>query len=522
MPALALTSPSPAPLAKIEDEVRGGLPNHRGRLADAERSLAFYRGDFRRYLRQRGDAPADYEATGFARSSLFAQRVVNVLTKDLYKEGPRRTLARGHEAAAGWLAECYRANGVDGKFQRADALSVVADLAAFQAVPTTDPRCPVRLQLWDASQVVVWEDPDDQTRPVAVAVCDKYNEQRRVRLWTSEVYEAWLTEPLKPNQTAGGRDFERRARRPNDLGFIPFAFVHFVSPETDFWTPGIGGYLADVNAWVAHALTRTSESIEFNLRPILKTRNLPPGAGPPKPLKPGAVWHLSRDPEHETGDEPDADYLVADSSFVAASWDDIEKYLDHVADSTGTPKAALRMDVDALRSGASIAQEQAPLADWAKARQRPFTAYEDALAYLTLRVGAAHLGAQAFGEYAATAAQLEAAADDTTPLTVRWPVMRPALSGQDKDLHSGFLLDHRLTSRVELVKDEHGLTDEEAREHLRKIADDLKWERELFGALDGRQAQADADGMRPTGGAESPGPGPDDGEDDDEDDDADA
>jgi hypothetical protein len=499
----ALLTPTPAPLKQIREEIAGGLANHRAHLDDARRSLAFYKGDFRRYVAVKGDTKAEYQGSSLPRASLFAQRVANILTKDLYKDAPKRSVP-GHVAANAWLEDCYRANNVDAKWQEADRLALVTDFAAFQAVPSSDPRCPVRLMLWDASQLIVWEDPDDATRPMAVAVLDLYDEQRRLRLWTETTVETWMTKKLGPTATAGGTAFEPRGARPNQFGFLPFAFVHFTPPVTDFRTPGLGGYLADVTAWACHALTRTAESIEFNLRPILLTRGLRPGSGPPRPLKPGAVWHLEGRAEEEGGAEPSAEYLMADSSFVAASWEDIKEYLDHVADVTGTPKAALRMDVDAMRSGTSIAQEQAPLADWAKSRQRAFAGYEQCLAELALRVAARHLGAdEQADDYRASAAELAAAYDSGALLSVRWPPMRPELNGTERDQHFQWLLDNRLTSRVEVAKAEHNLTDEEAREYLEKVADDLLWEHTLFAPID--QSEAEASGANMAARAEAGG-----------------
>jgi hypothetical protein len=48
------------------------------------------------------------------------------------------------------------------QWQQADRLATAADAAAFQVVPSKEPHRPVRIQIWDASQIVTWLDPDDQ------------------------------------------------------------------------------------------------------------------------------------------------------------------------------------------------------------------------------------------------------------------------------------------------------------------------------------------------------------------------
>ena len=162
----------------INDEVLASFPNDKVRLDEAGKCLEFYNGDFHRYpVRTSND---DYEPNRFPRYSLVMQRVVNTLTGNLYKDGPKRALP-DYKPAQDWLNNVYRRNCVDAVFQRADQMSMISDVAAFQVTPNADPNSlkPVKIQLWDASQFCVWMDPEDPTCPVSVAVIDMFNNQRR-------------------------------------------------------------------------------------------------------------------------------------------------------------------------------------------------------------------------------------------------------------------------------------------------------------------------------------------------------
>ena len=84
-------------------------------------------------------------------------------------------LSRPSAAPRGWLVKrrvgklraqisAARRNAADALWQEADRMAAVSEVAAFQVGATADPGRPVRIQLWDASQFCVWEDPDDPAR----------------------------------------------------------------------------------------------------------------------------------------------------------------------------------------------------------------------------------------------------------------------------------------------------------------------------------------------------------------------
>ena len=451
----------------INYEIRGGLENEIPRIDEARKNLDFYRGDFSQHPVRIGSK--GYASNQYPRYSLVMQRCVNVLTNNLYRNGPKR-LINGHAEATTWLNGVYRRNNVDALFQQADRMATVSDVSLFQVSKTADPLKPVKIQLWDASQFTVWLDPEDQTKFIAVALIDVYNEQRRCRLWTEETVTSYATTQWRRGQTAGATAFELVSEDDNDLGFIPFCSVHFDLPITDFWTTSPGSYLASVNDGMNHALTQNFDSINYNLRPIIKGRNVPPEWSPPSPITPGDMWFLPPNVSSEGGgaSEPDVEYLQADPAFVAASWADFQAYLDHVLEMNGVPPASIRMVQSAARSGTSIIAEQAPLILWAEGRQRPFACYEDALASLVLRMGREHLGGQDDLELQTTAAHLAGAYADPG-LALRWPKMYPDLPGPAQDLEDKWSLDNRLASRVTILMKRENMTREEAAAFLDEI-----------------------------------------------------
>ena len=467
-------------LARIEEEVRNRLPHERHRLERALRNLEFSKGDFSRApVRPPGAA---YDQKRFPRHSMLMSRVVKVLTANLYRTGPQRTLPK-HPQAQEWLNNVYRRHLVDAMFQRADQYAVISDVSAFQVSGSTDPDCPVKVELWDASQFCVWAHPDDPTKPVAVATIDRYDDQARIRLWTAELVSTWLSVKLKPGQTEGGRMMTKVKEEANPYGILPFAFVHFDLPCGEFWGGGPGDHLGDVNDGLNYFLTEHYDCIRYNTRPVIVLKGVRPGWRPPSPIQPGDVWDLPSDEDNAAGtaaSEASAEYLQADVSFIGAGWDDFNQFLDHTLEMNGVPPSSIRLEQTAAKSGYAIVVEQIPLILWAETRQRPFGKYEDDLAKVCLTVGSKHLANNGYAD--ATTAQLTAAAADPG-LVLRWPCMYPDTPGPERNDEDEWLLDHGLTSRLQILMRREKLNAEEAEERLKAIADELKRERDIFGEL---------------------------------------
>ena len=502
----------PGLLKKIREEITtGGLRHERQRIDDARQNLDFYAGRFSAYAPKVAGELYDKIRP---RYSLAMQRIVNTLTANLYKDGPRRSLgdddtAGQREKATTWLNAIYKANAIDAQWQQADRLATAADAAAFQVVPSKEPHRPVRIQIWDASQIVTWLDPDDQLTVAAVGIVDQYNEQRRLRVYTPELVQTYMTRQWTPGTTAGATAYEFRSERENDIvdadgnGVIPFCFVHFNLPLCDFWTYGPGTFLRDMNDAANALLTQIGGSIRYNLIPVLVGKGLREGWRPPSPVRPGDVWFppATSDANGETPADPSFDYLQADASFVAAGWDDLNNYLDHTLEMCGVPPATVRMVQDSARSGVSIVAEQAPLILWAQSRQRPFAHYEECLAKLVLTVGASHLARQDTMRVRGLPDPLRVGVDELDEaaylpqLSLRWPKMYPDMPGPDQDAADDWLLSHQMASRTLLLMRRESMTRPEAQAYLKEVAEDLEVESKLFAAIepDGDEAEPSPD-----------------------------
>jgi hypothetical protein len=211
------------------------------------------------------------------------------------------------------------------------------------------------------------------------------------------------------------------------------------------------------------------------------------------PAKPGQVWNLpgggGGGAITDRDGTPDAKYLQADSSFVAAGWDDLNSGIDHGLEMLGVAPAQIRMTQDGAASGKSIQSEQIQPVKHAEGRQALAAHVEDGLCKLVLAVGAKHLGSQEVDEYTVTARQLEAVAA-SPGLTLHWPSLYPRVPGVEQDQQDLQDLDMKLTSRTEILAQRFKLTEDEAKAKLQQIADQLKEEQALFADLDAAAAES--------------------------------
>jgi hypothetical protein len=497
---------------KVHKEIiEGGLRSQVARLECARANLAFYKGDFLEApVRPKGNTA--YDSARYPRHSMLMQRIIKILCKNLYAEGPIRKLVPpeqeieskekvegstgdpAYDAATAWLNECYKRNRMDSKWQRADVLSTISEVAAFQVTAWPDPEWPVRISLLDASQFCVWMDPEQPTVPMLVAVLDVVDDRRRLRLYSDEDIRIYMTpEPQDSSQISAPlkQDYEYQGEKKNPYGILPFSFVHFEEPVCEFWGGSPGHNLRKVNDGVNFKLTETFDCIRYNLRPVVLLKGVRPDWKPPAPIFPGDVWHMAAasDSTMEKDSEPDATYLQADPSFVVADWDDTKQFVDHTLEMYGVPATAIRMEQSSVRSGVAIIAEQIPLIDWARSRQKPFGMYEEELARLVLKIGARHLGSQVGEDYQATAADLDMVSLHPG-LVLKWPDMYPRIPGQEQDAEDLFELEQRLTSKTMLLMQRKSLTREEAEEMLEEIAEDLKREKELFSEIEPELTQA--------------------------------
>lgn len=471
----------------IHKEILAGCVNEKDRIDGALENAAFYKARFPRDDALQRRSSTDWSGDKLRRDSRIMNWLVGTLAADLYAHGPARTMVDQPEATD-WLNAIYKASATDALLQSADCWACVSQAVAVQAIATKDPARPVRHLLWPAHQFYQWDSLDEPLTAQAVAVIDRWDQTTRIRLWTLDSVRTYVTKKLMPLQTAGGTAFTLVKQEDNPFGMIPFAFVHFDYPTTEFWSGSPGDAFRELNDYINFALTDVGDSLRFCAKPIVKLRRTRPGWRPNTPIMPADIWNLPGDGEADgPGSDPDAEYLQCDLGFVDAHWSDIQSYLDHSMQCADVPPAAFRLTQDAAASGLSIVAERMPLVQRAERRQRPAGYYERDLARVTCAVGAKHLGNNArlldHEAMRVSASALEAAASNPD-LSLRWPSMKPKLTGQEANTEDAFRLENRLKSRTQILIERDDMTRDEAEAYLDQTAKDLEREEKLLGEPD--------------------------------------
>ena len=473
---------------KIESEITTGLRNERDDLARRRARARSYDGDF----------DSDFRSWEFAgearRESRIFRRAVEVLTRHLYKDGPTRTVADAPEVST-WLEAQYQAIGLNALLSEADKLSLANDVAAVEVYGETGEESlerPIGVDVWGSEDLCIWLDPDNARKVGAVAVLDEFDEQRRLRLWTTAQRVTYLTEPMRPGQTAGGTNYRVSDRIPNPYGMLPFAFFHATYPARMFWSRGPGEYLRKLNYHLNYRLTQQADDIIFN-RPIGLIVGGNPDFKLPKGRKAGEFSVVPGNVDAGgNGPDVEATYLTCDLGYTEQDAADLNGYLDHAMEMIGLPAASIRMQQTSAGSGIQLVAEQIPLIEWAEQRQRPFGIYENRLAKLFLRVAMVHAEANGLPEIGGIGIEALDVASEGFQLSLRWPDLRRPLPGPERDQTDQFRLDNRLVSRTQLLQERENLTRDEAEAKLDQISEDLEREKELFADLDPMSAFAPA------------------------------
>ncbi|MHC5536652.1 hypothetical protein ACYOEI_00075 [Singulisphaera rosea] len=416
------------------------------------------------------------------RSSYIFNFIVRQLTKDLYKTSPTRTIL-GHPVATAWLENVYKDQAMFAKWQAADRLSTVAQVAAFQVSGSPNPTTPIKIHLWDSSQFAVWTDPDDPLNPAAVATIDSYDCQRRYTLWTVDEVRTYITDKLAPGQTSGGTAPRLMSTIPNpyrvktaqrETGIIPFSFVHWDYPSVKFWTESPGCLLAEINDNINTRLTQLADQVRYIGAPIGYSKNTIAGWSPKAPHLPGEFIQLAASADtFDKNAPPEIGFLEADLAFVKAAWDDIENLVNHTLETMGVPQSAVRFIASAARSGESIKAEQLPLLMWAQSRQPSFAHYERDLARLVLQVATSHLA-----NHKVPNPDLETALREFD-LNVRWQPL--FTDGESRNREDDWDLANQLTSRVQILMRRYSMSREDALAHLKQVEQDQLDEATILG-----------------------------------------
>ena len=496
----------PADLSQIDRDIRAGLIYDRERRDSAEVNRKFFDGKFDEFPTRSDNAPG--KRNDFRRASRLMRRIIHVLTGNLYKRDPLRTLDAGEEATD-FLNRLYKRLGMSSKWAKADQFSLVGDACAFQWSGSTDPDYPVKVTVWPADEFTVWLDPDDPLTPKAVATIDKFDCSRRLRVYTEESIAEYTTDKLEPGQTSGGTAWNAGPVRPTDYvdekgrGFIPFTFVHAEAPVTDFWTEGLGDFLRQANDHVNFRLDRLGDSIRFIVKPIGVATGVDDDWTAPVDPQPGTFITLAafvaNAGENGAATNPSLAYLTPDLGYIGADWDDLNAFIDHVLECCGIPPGAIRMTGNAT-SGVALLIEAAPILAWAEARQKPFADFEEAAARMAFRVAACWIrkGNVEPQDW------LDAVAVDGG-LGLEWASLYIQLPGQERDRADQFELSMGLTSKLRMLMDRYTLTRSQAMARLAQVEKDNA---DLVAiGVDPGVPDATVDGTEAGGGEEELDPG---------------
>ena len=474
---------APELLDRILDEVSGGLQSEvtKGRMDRAQKARDFYNFDGQRHwdeFANDAETPIDYIARKY-RESGFTREAVDVLCEHVYAPGPDRTWDDG-PAVDEFLERVYRDVHINAKMQRAESLSTLMDVAAIQidAGTGTFDDHPIRLHLWGADEFEIWEDANDRLEVVAVCTRDKYDLQRRFRLWTIDEVYTYVTR--KAEGTAGGRVAEPVGPpQPNPYGMIPFVFVHYSLPQCDFWEPGIGNLLVNGELRMNDRLSRIEQSIHKHLNPIPIAKDVPDGFQ--VIIQPNMFLRLNRRAVAPGADgafggagppEPELSYLQANID-VDGSWRDLEGYAGMLLEAARIPRSAVRMEQTGIASGIALLVEQAPLITRAKQRRPMFNVYEETLGRAIATCAGNYYRRRELVAQAKAGRQILA-----------WPM--PSIPVQTDDWLNLQLMREQagLTSKIQITMAEYDCGRETAIKILEQVAEDRTEEEKILPPLE--------------------------------------
>jgi hypothetical protein len=493
-------------LAKVESEILAGLPNEQERRAQCLRNMDYYHLRGAKLIPRR-DAETDQDYRIRPKRHLpFTSRVIRVLASKLYAPGPSRTVDED-DAATAWLDLVYGQNLINSLWQRADRMSMLNGMSAFQVSAGGDPSNPIKIQLWAGwHEVVPFEHPEDANTVGCVVTVDCVDQRTRYTWWTNEFFRVYETEKLVPGQTSGGRvsHFVPEESGVNPYGVIPFAFVWYELPTNGLDSvEGLGPFLESLNSTMDVEVSDMAQAVQNYHSPIPVAYDADIGWAPI--VASGKWMRVNSVPTDLTaGPPPKLEYLQA-ALDIAGGWLNINNVVDSELEGLGIPLTAYRMNSATLPSGAALMAEQKPLTDYALERREPFRNYETALAKIVLKVGGEYYGRP----------DLVASSSGPT-LNLSWPPLNIDLPGPDRDAGDNDSLAMGLESRVMIAMRRFGMTRKQALQHLKQAMDD---ENELIAlggappAVQGRwmqiQAEPAAADAAPAGVAKSDNQPPD-------------
>ncbi len=124
---------------------------------------------------------------------------------------------------------------------------------------------------------------------------------------------------LHPSPELSG---ENPYRTAEGEGFLPFSFVHYKFPATDFHASGPGRRPARLNDYCNYDLDDIGDGKRYLSKPIGVARGVSPLWTPPAEIRPGIFLNLSEDQAGDqmgNGPEGNLEYLTASPGWIAAN-----------------------------------------------------------------------------------------------------------------------------------------------------------------------------------------------------------
>jgi hypothetical protein len=458
---------------KIDKEVTNGLKNEKARLTDSWRNRQWYEGNIKPFL-----AAISREQNlrmESARTTNVMESWIDLLTKHLYAGKPKRTIPDQPDITE-YLETVYSKSNIDNIMTEANRYAIVGGVCAIQVEikePLTDAETEsflalqqpaVSHRIWPADQFVVWCHPDKPTMPWAVGTIDFYDQQRRLRIWTSERLVTYQTDKFNADQPWDGVTYKQVSDEENWLGFVPFSFVWWKRPTGEFWTPSLGDTMQMFQESLTTRLWKQNDDI-LNQRPILQARNVRSDFVIPRQYQAGDMLRMSP-VLNQLGDgpEPSIEYAYCDLSYLQSDRDQLDWDMTMFADTLGIPESAWRMKGQSASSGVAIVSEQLPLLEAAERRQEALAQYEQDLAAVTLMASHVYLGGNT---------PISKVIETDFDLVMNWGRSIKNRPGPDNDAHIQFELLNGLQSKAGAIAEIQGITLEQAREKLEEINEDL-------------------------------------------------
>jgi hypothetical protein len=467
----------------IEREIIAGLPNEQERRAQNLRNIDYYQMRGAKLIPRR-DAETDQDYKIRPKRSLpFTRRVIDVLCSKLYCPGPNRSIV-DQDVASEWLDEAYTQNLINSLWQRADRMSTLNGMAAFQVSATGDRSRPIKIQLWTGRhEVVPFEHPDVANEIAAVVTIDHIDNRTRYTWWTEDFYRVYQTDKLLHGQTSGGRasKYVPALSGDNPYGIIPFSFVWYELPINGIDSvEGLGPFLVNLNESIDVEMSDMAQAVQMYHSPIAIAYDADVSWHPI--VAPGKWMRVNSVPtDLERGPTPRLEYLQGNLD-ITGGWTNIRGVIDSQLEALGIPLTAYRMDSNTLPSGAALVAEQKPLMDYAMGRREPFRVYETGLARATLTV------ARAFYRQPGVTTR-----GQELILNLTWPAPTIDLPGPDRDTQDQDSLAMGLESRVMIVMRRFGLSRDQAIEHLQQCVEDEQEVTEMGMSLPPKGAAASPD-----------------------------